>query len=99
MLYFQKMERESVLDYFWQEFAAIEWAADMTLGDLFDVSLWVHKLCGGLCDLFLASQSSRPSQYDLNTIAANILGYIFNIYRCKIGTKYKFGNRYTLDSL
>jgi len=78
------MERESVLDCFWQEFAAIEWAADMTLGDLFDVSLWVHKLCGSLCDLFLASQSSRPSQYDLNTIAANILGYIFNIYRCKI---------------
>jgi hypothetical protein len=78
------MESESVLDYFWQEFAAIEWAADMTLGDLFDVSLWVHKLCGSLCDLYLASQSSRPSQYDLNTIAANILGYIFNIYRCKI---------------
>ena len=78
------MERESVLDYFWQEFAAIEWAADMTLGDLFDVSLWIHKLCGSLCDLYLASQSSRPSQYDLNTIAANILGYIFNIYRCKI---------------
>ena len=78
------MERESVLDHFWQEFAAIEWAADMTLGDLFDVSLWVHKLCGSLCDLYLASQSSRPSQYDLNTIAANILGYIFNIYRCKI---------------
>jgi len=78
------MERESVLDCFWQEFAAIEWAADMTLGDLFDVSLSVHKLCGSLCDLFLASQSSRPSQYDLNTEAANILGYIFNIYRCKM---------------
>jgi hypothetical protein len=78
------MERESVLDYFWQEFAAIEWAADMTLGDLFDVSLWVHKLCGSLCDLYLVSQSSRPSQYDLNTEAANILGYIFNIYRCKM---------------
>jgi hypothetical protein len=78
------MERESVLDYFWQEFAAVEWPTDMTLGDTFDVSLWVHKLCGSLCDLFLASASSRPSQYDLNTIAANILGYIFNIYRCKI---------------
>jgi len=78
------MERESVLDYFWQEFAAVEWPTDMTLGDTFDVSLWVHKLCGSLCDLFLASASSRPSQYDLNTEAANILGYIFNIYRCKI---------------
>jgi hypothetical protein len=78
------MEGESVLDYFWQEFAAIEWATDMTLGDMFDVSLWAHKLCGSLCDLFLASQSSRPSQYDLNTEAANILGYIFNIYRCKM---------------
>jgi hypothetical protein len=78
------MERESVLDYFWQEFAAVEWPTDMTLGDMFDVSLWVHKLCGSLCDLFLASASSRPSQYDLNTEAANILGYIFNIYRCKI---------------
>ena len=78
------MARESVLDYFWQEFAAIEWATDMTLGNMFDVSLWVHKLCGSLCDLFLASASSRPSQYDLNTIAANILGYVFNIYRCKM---------------
>jgi hypothetical protein len=75
---------ESVLDYFWQEFAAIEWATDMTLGDMFDVSLWTHKLCGSLCDLFLTSQSSRPSQYDLNTVAANILGYVFNIYRCKM---------------
>ena len=84
MLYFQKMERESVLDYFWQEFAAIEWATDMTLGDMFDVSLWTHKLCGSLCDLFLTSQSSRPSQYHLNTVAANILGYVFNIYRCKM---------------
>jgi len=84
MLYFQKMERESVLDYFWQEFAAIEWATDMTLGDLFDVSLWTHKLCGSLCDLYLISQSSRISQYDLNTVAANILGYVFNIYRCKM---------------
>ncbi len=74
------MERESVLDYFWQEFAAVEWSTDMTLGDMFDVSLWVHKLCGSLCDLFLASASARPSQYDLNTEAANILGYIFNIY-------------------
>ncbi len=46
------MERESVFDYFWQEFAAIEWATDMTLGDMFDVSLWVHKLSGSLCDLF-----------------------------------------------
>jgi hypothetical protein len=78
------MERESVLDYFWQEFAAVEWATDMTLGDLFDVSLWVHKLCGSLCDLFLASASSSLSQYDLNTEAANILGYVFNIYRCKM---------------
>ena len=78
------MEGESVLDYFWQEFAAIEWATDMTLGDMFDVSLWTHKLCGSLCDLFLTSQSSRPSQYDLNTVAANILGYVFNIYRCKM---------------
>jgi hypothetical protein len=78
------MERESVLDYFWQEFAAIEWATDMALGDLFDVSLWTHKLCGSLCDLYLISQSSRPSQYDLNTVAANILGYVFNIYRCKM---------------
>ncbi len=78
------MTRESILDYFWQEFAAIEWATDMTLGDMFDVSLWTHKLCGSLCDLFLASQSSRPSQYDLNTEAANILGYVFNIYRCKM---------------
>jgi hypothetical protein len=56
----------------------------MTLGDMFDVSLWAHKLCGSLCDLFLTSQSSRPSQYDLNTVAANILGYVFNIYRCKM---------------
>ncbi len=39
ILYFQKMARESVLDSFWQEFAAIEWASDMSLGDLFDVSL------------------------------------------------------------
>jgi len=78
------MERESVLDYFWQEFAAIEWATDMALGDLFDVSLWTHKLCGSLCDLYLISQSSRISQYDLNTVAANILGYVFNIYRCKM---------------
>jgi hypothetical protein len=78
------MAGESILDYFWQEFAAIEWATDMTLGDMFDVSLWTHKLCGSLCDLFLASQSSRPSQYDLNTEAANILGYIFNMYRCKM---------------
>ena len=78
------MTGESVLDYFWQEFAAIEWATDMTLGDMFDVSLWTHKLCGSLCDLFLTSQSSRPSQYDLNTAAANILGYVFNIYRCKM---------------
>jgi hypothetical protein len=84
MLYFQKMERESVLDYFWQEFAAIEWATDMALGDLFDVSLWTHKLCGSLCDLHLISQSSRISEYDLNTVAANILGYVFNIYRCKM---------------
>jgi hypothetical protein len=84
MLYFQKMAKESILDYFWQEFAAIEWATDMTLGDMFDVSLWTHKLCGSLCDLFLASQSSRPSQYDLNTEAANILRYVFNIYRCKM---------------
>jgi hypothetical protein len=81
---FSEMERESVLDYFWQEFAAVEWSTDMTLGDMFDVSLWVHKLCGSLCDLFLASASARPSQYDLNTEAANILGYIFNIYRCKM---------------
>ena len=36
MLYFQKMAGESVLDYFWQEFAAIEWATDMTLGDMFE---------------------------------------------------------------
>jgi hypothetical protein len=79
------MTGESVLDYFWQEFAAIEWATDMTLGDMFDVSLWTHKLCGSLCDLLLASQSSRPSQYDLNTVAANVLGYVFNIYRCKMG--------------
>jgi hypothetical protein len=78
------MEGESVLDYFWEEFAAIEWATDMTLGDMFDVSLWTHKLCGSLCDLFLTSQSSRLSQYDLNTVAANILGYVFNIYRCKM---------------
>ena len=78
------MAGESVLDYFWREFAAIEWATDMTLGDMFDVSLWTHKLCGSLCDLLLASQSSRPSQYDLNTVAANILGYVFNIYRCKM---------------
>jgi hypothetical protein len=78
------MERESVLNYFWQELAAVEWATDMTLGDMFDVSLWVHKLCGSLCDLFLASASSTPSQYDLNTEAANILGYVFNIYRCKM---------------
>jgi hypothetical protein len=78
------MERESVLNYFWQEFAAVEWSTDMTLGDMFDVSLWVHKLCGSLCDLFLASTSVRPSQYDLNTEAANILGFVFNIYRCKM---------------
>jgi hypothetical protein len=80
MLYFQKMARESVLDYFWQEFAAIEWATDMALGDLFDVSLWTHKLCGSLCDLYMISQSSRVSQYDLTTVSANILGYVFNIY-------------------
>ena len=57
----------------------------MTLGDMFDVSLWIHKLCGSLCDLHLTSQSSRPSQYDLTTVAANVLGYVFNIYRCKMG--------------
>ena len=79
------MTGESVLDYFWREFAAIEWATDMTLGDMFDVSLWIHKLCGSLCDLHLTSQSSRPSQYDLTTVAANVLGYVFNIYRCKMG--------------
>jgi hypothetical protein len=79
------MTGESVLDYFWREFAAIEWATDMTLGDMFDVSLWTHRLCGSLCDLLLASQSSRPSQYNLNTVSANILGYVFNIYRCKMG--------------
>ena len=79
------MTGESVLDYFWREFAAIEWATDMTLGDMFDVSLWTHKLCGSLCDLHLTSQSSRPSQYDLTTVAANVLGYVFNIYRCKMG--------------
>ena len=79
------MTGESVLDYFWREFAAIEWATDMTLGDMFDVSLWIHKLRGSLCDLHLTSQSSRPSQYDLTTVAANVLGYVFNIYRCKMG--------------
>jgi len=78
------MARESVLDNFWQEFAAIEWASDMSLGDLFDVSLWTHKLCGSLCDLHLISQSSRISEYDLNTVAAKILGYVFNIYPCKM---------------
>ena len=78
------MAKESVLDHFWQEFAAIEWANDMTLGDLFDVSLWTHKLCESLCDLHLISQSPRISQYDLNTVGANILGYVFNIYRCKM---------------
>jgi len=54
----------------------------MTLGDMFDVSLWVHKLCGSLCELFLASV--RLNEYDLNTEAANILGFVFNIYRCKM---------------
>jgi hypothetical protein len=78
------MARESVLDHFWQEFAAIEWASDMSLGDLFDLSLWTHKLCGSLCDLYMISQSSRVIQYDLNTVSANILGYVFNIYRCKM---------------
>jgi hypothetical protein len=76
------MERESVFTHFWQEFAAVEMSTDMTLGDMFDVSLWVHKLCGSLCELFLASV--RLSEYDLNTEAANILGYVFNIYRCKM---------------
>jgi hypothetical protein len=78
------MARESVLDYFWQEFAAIEWATDMALGDLFDVSLWTHKLCASLCDLHMISQAPRISEYDMNTVAANILGYVFNIYRCKM---------------
>jgi hypothetical protein len=78
------MERETVLNYFWQEFAAVEMSTDITSGDMFDVSLWVHKLCGSLCDLFLASASVRPNQYDLNTEAANILGFVFNIYRCKM---------------
>jgi hypothetical protein len=78
------MERGLVLNYFWQEFAAVEMSTDMTLGDMFDVSVWVHKLCGSLCELFLASASVRPSQYDLNTEAANILGFVFNIYRCKM---------------
>jgi hypothetical protein len=84
ILYFQKMARESVLDNFWQEFAAIEWASDMSLGDLFDVSLWTHKLCASLCDLHMISQAPRISQYDLNTVGANILGFVFNIYRCKM---------------
>ncbi len=57
-------------------------STDMTLGDTFDVSLWIHKLCGSLCELFLASV--RLSEYDMNTEAANILGYIFNVYRCKM---------------
>ena len=78
------MEGESVLDYFWQEFTAIEWATDMVLGDLFDVSLWTHKLCASLCDLHMISQAPRISEYDMNTVAANILGYVFNIYRCKM---------------
>jgi hypothetical protein len=72
------MERESVFTHFWQEFAAVEMSTDMKLGDMFDVSLWIHKLCGSLCELFLASV--RLSEYDLNTEAANILGYVFNIY-------------------
>ena len=78
------MARESVLDSFWQEFSAIEWTSDMSLGDLFDVSLWTHKLCASLCDLHMISQAPRISEYDMNTVAANILGYVFNIYRCKM---------------
>jgi hypothetical protein len=76
------MERELTFNYFWQEFAAVEMSTVMTLGDMFDVSLWVHKLCGSLCELFLASV--RLNEYDLNTEAANILGFVFNIYRCKM---------------
>ncbi len=91
------MAGESVLDYFWQEFASIEWATDMALGDLFDVSLWTPKLCGSLCDLYLISQSGKTQPIRSEHGSRQYTGICFQHLPMQNGsTEYKFGNRSSL---
>jgi hypothetical protein len=59
----------------------METGKEYILGQLFNVSLWIHKLCEILCEYYLAKEKLDMEKAYVD--AANVLAFVFHIYSSK----------------